>query len=158
MSYIYMQKLANTPKIGTQKIRGVSSSEITKVEQRLNIKFPLAYKEFLLLAGDYPGNLQLFDGHSTLDMLADNEVLGYLKEALKRNKLSITRPFWVISEYGDFDQFTFFYLDENTDNPEVWGVTYRGEDEGYIYPLNKTFSEHISTIIDKSIHFSKYGY
>ncbi len=52
MSYIYMQKLANTPKIGTQKIRGVSPSEITKVENKLNIKFPLAYKEFLLLAGN----------------------------------------------------------------------------------------------------------
>ncbi|OCK51409.1 hypothetical protein BA768_16590 [Chryseobacterium sp. CBo1] len=153
-----MQKLANTPKIGTQKIRGVSPSEITKVENKLNIKFPLAYKEFLLLAGEYTGGLQLFDGHSTLDMLSHDEVLGYLKETLKGNKLNITRPFWVISEYGNFDQFTFFYLDENTENPNVWGVTYRGDDEYYIYPLNKTFSEYISSTIDKSIHFSKYGY
>jgi len=153
-----MQKLADTPKIGTQRIRGVSTSEIQAVESRLNIKFPLAYKEFLLLAGDYPGNLQLFDGHSTLDMLADDEVLGYLKETLKENKLNITRPFWVITEYGNFDQFTFFYLDENTEDPTVWGVTYNGDDEYYIYSLNKKFSEYIDSTIDKSIHFSKHGY
>lgn len=158
MSYTYMQKLANAPKIRDQKTRGVSASEIIKVEQRLNIKFPLAYKEFLLLAGEYTGGLQLFDGHSTLDMLADVEVLGYLKETLKENKLNITRPFWVITEYGNFDQFTFFYLDENTEDPNVWGVTYNGDDEYYIYSLNKKFSEYIDTTIDKSIHFSKHGY
>ncbi len=158
MSYTYMQKLANAPKIRDQKTRGVSASEIIKVEQRLNIKFPLAYREFLLLAGEYTGGLQLFDGHCTLDMLADDKVLGYLKETLKENKLNITRPFWVISEYGNFDQFTFFYLDENTEDPNVWGVTYNGDDEYYIYSLNKKFSEYIDSTIDKSIHFSKHGY
>lgn len=138
MGYLYMQKLADAPKIRDQKTRGVSAAEITKVENRLNIKFPLAYKEFLLLAGEYTGGLQLADGHTSLDMLADDEVLGYLKEALKGKKLDIARPFWVIAEKDSFDQFYFFYLDENTEDPKVWGVTYDGEDKGIIYALNET--------------------
>jgi hypothetical protein len=93
-----MSKLDKNKKIGHDTMKGVSESEIQAVENKLNIKFPLAIREFLLLAGDYPGNLQLFDGHCTLDMLADDEVLGYLNETLKENKLNITRPFWVISE------------------------------------------------------------
>lgn len=74
-----MQKLANAPKIRDQKTRGVSASEIIKVEQRLNIKFPFAYKEFLLLAGDYTGNLRIAEGHTSLDMLSKDTVLNNMR-------------------------------------------------------------------------------
>lgn len=160
MSYIYMSKLDKNKKIGYHSIRGVSTTEITKVEQKLNIKFPLAYKEFIILAGDYLGNLRVAEGHTSLDMLAHPEVLKNLKKALKENQLTITRPFWVIVEKDNFGQFYFFYLDENTENPKVYGVTHAAKDSdpNEIVPLNMTFSEFIDKIIDKSIHFSKYGY
>jgi len=158
MGYIYMQKLENAPKIREQKRKGVSATEIQVVENRLNIKFPLAYKEFLLLAGEYTGGLQLGNGHSSLKMLSHPEILKDLKEALIEQGLQITRPFWVISEYNSFEQFYFFYLDENTEDPKVYGVTYGAGDESYIYPLNEKFSEFIESVIDKSILFSKRGY
>lgn len=118
----------------------------------------MAYKEFLLLAGEYTGGLQLGDGHSSLKMLSHPDILKDLKDALIEQNVQITRPFWVISEYNSFEQFYFFYLDENTENPKIFGVTYGAGDNSYIYPLNETFSEFINSIIDKSIHFSKHGY
>jgi hypothetical protein len=159
MIFKYLKKVENNKKIGFDKIKGVKESEILKVEKRLKIKFPLAYKEFLLLAGDYPGNLQLADGATSLEQLSKENYIAYMNKALLTANLKIERPFWVISEQDGFQQFYFFYLDEETENPMVYGVTYgNSDDTSIIYPLNETFSEFIDTVIDKSILFAKRGY
>jgi hypothetical protein len=155
-----MSKLDKNKKIGHDTIKGVSESEIQAVENKLNIKFPLAYKEFLLLAGDYTGNLRIAEGHTSLDMLSKDTVLNNMRNQLNKYGPHITRPFWVIGEKDNFDQFYFFYLDENTEDPIVWGVTHASNynDPNIIVPLNMTFSAFINEVIDKSIHFSKHGY
>lgn len=157
MSYIYMSKLDKNKKIGHDTIEGVSESEIKAVENRLNIKFPLAYKEFLLLAGEYTGNLRIAEGSTSLEELSDIE---YMHKQLDKYGPHINRPFWVIGEKDNFDQFYFFYLDENTDDPKVYGVTHAAKDSdpNVIVSLNMTFSTFINQVIDKSIHFSKHGY
>ena len=160
MELKYLKKLEKNKTIGHDTIEGVSESEIVKVEQGLNIKFPLAYREFLLLAGEYSGNLQLADGATSLAELSKESYMDFMYKQLKKYGPNINRPFWVISEQDGFEQFYFFYLDNKVEDPEVWGVTYGLEDENtsVIYSLNKKFSEFISTVIDKSIHFAKYGY
>ena len=159
MNLKYLENLEKNKKIGHDKIRGVKEAEILETEKRLKIKFPLAYREFLSLAGKYAGNLQLADGHTSLEKLANEKVLNNLKSSLEEANLKIERPFWVISEQDGFEQFYFFYLDEETENPIVYGVTYGDTDDtSIIYSLNKTFSEFIDTVIEKSILFSKRGY
>lgn len=158
MIFKYLNKLEKNKKIGHDKIKGVKESEILKVEKRLKIKFPLAYREFLLLAGEYAGNLQLADGATSLKELANEEYMEHMNEQLAKDNVKINRPFWVISEQDGFQQFYFFHLDEETENPMVYGVTYGSGDNNIIYPLNETFSEFISTVIDKSILFAKRGY
>jgi len=158
MIFKYLNKLEKNKKIGHDKIKGVKESEILKVEKRLKIKFPLAYREFLLLAGEYAGNLQLADGATSLKELANEEYMEHMNVQLAKDNVKINRPFWVISEQDGFQQFYFFHLDEETENPMVYGVTYGSGDNNIIYPLNETFSEFISTVIDKSILFAKRGY
>jgi hypothetical protein len=55
MTIEYLKRLEKTPKIGTDKIKGVSESEIEKVEKKFNIVFPKSYREFLILAGEKQG-------------------------------------------------------------------------------------------------------
>lgn len=159
MKIKYLEKLEKAPRIREQKTKGVKESEILKVEKHLNIKFPLAYKEFLLLAGQDHGGLQLADGATSLADLSDEKRIIYMHKCLEKANLKIERPFWVISEQDGFQQFYFFYLDEETENPIVYGVTYGNTDDtSIIYSLNKTFSEFIDTVIEKSILFAKRGY
>lgn len=158
MEIKYLEKLKNAPKIREQKTKGVKESEISKIENRLKIKFPLAYREFLLLAGKDHGGLQLADGHTSIEILADERVLNNLKVSLENANLKIERPFWVISEQDSFEQFYFFYLDEDTEDPLVYGITYGSGDDSIIYSLHKSFSEFINSVIDKSILFAKRGY
>lgn len=159
MNLKYLENLEKNQKIGHDKIRGVKEVEILETEKRLKIKFPLAYREFLSLAGKYAGNLQLADGATSLADLSDEKRIIYMHKCLEKANLKIERPFWVISEQDGFQQFYFFYLDEKTENPIVYGVTYGNTDDtSIIYSLNKTFSEFIDSVIEKSILFSKRGY
>lgn len=159
MNLKYLENLDKNKKIGHDKIRGVKETEILETEKRLKIKFPLAYREFLYLAGKYAGNLQLADGATSLADLSDEKRIIYMHKSLEKANLKIERPFWVISEQDGFQQFYFFYLDEETENPIVYGVTYGNTDDtSIIYSLNKTFGEFIDTVIEKSILFSKRGY
>lgn len=157
-----MSKLNANKKIGHDTIEGVSESEIKNVENKLNIKFPASYREFLLLAGNYTGNLRISEGHTSLKMLADDNVLKSLKDSLNINGLSINRPFWVFGEKDNFNQFYFFYLDDNTENPNVYGVTYGSKDSEpnphIILNLNLKFSSFIDEVIDNSIQYLKKAY
>jgi len=84
MEIQYLKKLEQNKTIRNSKIEGVSEVVIKQVENRLNIKFPEVYKEYLYLAGEYNGGLIMFPGHSDLTMLADEDVQKDLKQQVSK--------------------------------------------------------------------------
>ncbi len=145
-----MKSLQENKKIGYDEVEGVSEDQISKVEQSLKIKFPAAYKEFLFLAGEYHGNLILFPGHSDLEMLSKETVRKKLHEVITTNDVKITRPIWPITEMDNFEQFIFFYLDEDKEDPELWTAYYDDETSKNVR-MNRTFSEFMDGVVRYSI-------
>ncbi|KFF28066.1 SMI1/KNR4 family protein [Chryseobacterium vrystaatense] len=160
MEIKYLKKLKNNPTINRRTIKGISEDAIKKVEKKLNIKFPDAYKEFLFLAGDYTGGLRLAEGNSSIDILVKDDVRKRLEKSMEEFQIPINKPFWAISEKDGFQQFFFFYLHEGTENPSVWFTTYgEGDDDpNVLIKLNDTFSQFIDELIDRSILFAQRGY
>ena len=158
MTIQHLKKLEQNKIIRNSKLEGVSESAIKQVEIRLNIKFPETYKEYLYLAGEYNGGLIMFPGHNDLATLSSDLQQKYLKEQLSYANLKIDRPFWVFTEMDSFEQFLFFYLDEDSIDPEVYGVTYCKESDYYVYDLGNKFSEYVDAVIDRSILYAQRGY
>jgi hypothetical protein len=157
MEIEYLKSLKETPKIGEQEIKGVTEKYIQEVEKSLGIKFPLAYREFLLLAGDDSGNLRLFPGYSDLEMLSKETVRKRLLDMITRNDVKITRPIWPVTEMDGFEQFVFFYLDEQKEDPEIW-VAYYNDEKSRIVQMNRTFSQYIDDVVKDSVLYEERGY
>ncbi|EDP94217.1 SMI1/KNR4 family protein [Kordia algicida OT-1] len=161
MEIQYLKNLENTSKVeySSQMIEGISEEKIAEYETQLGIIFPLAYKEFLYLAGSYPGYLVLLDGLASIEDLADEEYQAYRQKAyLEPFNFKETRPYWTFATGSQ--AFWFFYLDEDTEDPIVWQAELY--DVGS-YDLNhagkkQTFSEFINDIVDYSKEYYKEMY
>ncbi len=156
----YLKNLEQNLSIGGDKMRGVSELEIKKAEQKYNINFPKAYKEFLYLAGDYSGNLHLMDTNSLEELISDwhQEIM---KEEIQDTGLDkqLTRPFWLFAENNGCEVFYFFYLDENTEDPKVYLVNYGHQDRTrVIEPLDDPFSIFIEKKIKTAYRILKEGW
>ncbi|PTX63780.1 hypothetical protein C8N46_101386 [Kordia periserrulae] len=103
---------------------GIPITEIENFEQKLNIKFPKAYKEY--------------------NELAKANLKEYGLEHL------ITKDFWVIGEiYGSL-YINFIYLDEG-DDPPVYGLdmeNYEDYPEKFFRKIANSFSEYVERAID----------
>lgn len=82
MEIKFLKKLENNKTINWDTIKGVSESKIKKVENRFGIKFPLAFKEYLYLAGDSSGGLRLADGNGSLAVLIKDDVRKKLEKLM----------------------------------------------------------------------------
>jgi hypothetical protein len=130
---------------------------IREYERKLNLKFPLAYKEFLFLAGDDSGNLNFLPGASDLEMLGKESYRARLFQQMKEANVDFDgRPIWVITEMDGFEQFLFFYLDEEVEDPKMFQANLV-ENIRY-FPSNETFSEFMDGLVDQSISIAKRGY
>jgi hypothetical protein len=113
MEIKYLTKLKETPKIGRWENRGVPETKIEGLENQLKIKLPLAFKEYLFLAGEFNNIIGDWDGSfGDLDWIQDQA-----KESMENVNLSL-KPYFAFAEYGR-DQFLFFFLNEG-DNPAVY--------------------------------------
>ncbi len=155
MELQYLQKLKETPKVEffSQVIEGISEQEIADFEQQLGINFPTAYKEFLYLAGDYPGYLTLLEGESGIKELANPKFIEFFEYNKKLGGVSIQRPYWAFSTGSD--GFLFFYLDEQTEDPKVWLCDWDFGDVEIIPYEDFTFSQYINSVIDHSKKYYK---
>jgi len=150
MEIKYLKKLENfyneNPKIS--KV-GVSEQEINKLEQELNIKLPIVYKEFLFLAGNGDSLLDSWErGFNYLDLMQIN-----LKESMNEVNLHLN-PFFVFEEYGN-NQCQFFFLNEN-ENPPIYAYyedkTEENGKEVYYKKTKNSFSELIEKRIDYTLN------
>ena len=157
MKIQYLQRLQQTPIIGTRKIEGVSDFEIQEVEAKFNISFPQTYKEFLFLAGEYPGALQILDTND-LTTISHDEHQKMMWEEIERSGIKFERPFWLFAQSEDCEQFWFFYLDEQTDDPNVYAFEYANDwVSTHIRDFKMTFSDLILRQIDVAIEDAKYS-
>ncbi|MGQ3677703.1 SMI1/KNR4 family protein [Tenacibaculum discolor] len=153
MELQYLQKLKDNPKIFEESIEGISEQEIKEYEEKLGITFPASYREFLYLAGDYPGDLTLLEGESGIRELTSPDFITFFEADKKLGGVSIERPYWAFST--GTDGFLYFYLDENSQDPKVWICQWGfGEVEIEQYD-NFTFSEYINSVIDHSKKYYK---
>ncbi|MCS4304399.1 SMI1/KNR4 family protein [Chryseobacterium sp. BIGb0232] len=149
MTIEYLKKLQATPKIGIWKIRGVSENEIKKVEEKFNIQFPLAYSEFLFLAGESCGALPIMDT-ADLETISSDWHYEIMQEEIRETGLhhTLIRPFWLFAESNGCEQFYFFYLDEGN-NPTVYLADYSITDDNK--KDIKSLKVNFSTFIEKKI-------
>ncbi|KAB8152437.1 hypothetical protein EZY14_013575 [Kordia sp. TARA_039_SRF] len=129
---------------------GIPVSEIESFEQKLNIQFPKAYKEYLELTGD--GFRPISVSGLSIELFYLEEYYELAKVNLKEYGLEhlITKDFWVIGEiYGSL-YINFIYLDEG-DNPPVYGLdmeNYEDYPENFFRKIADSFSEYVEKAID----------
>lgn len=149
MELKYLKKLENyynsNPKIS--KI-GVPEQEIEKFEQKFNVKFPQAYKEFLSLAGNRDNILGDWNrGFEHIDWIQEN-----LKESMGNVNLHL-KPFFVFAEYGR-NQALFFFLNEG-ENPPIYAYYEDKIEENnknvFYIKFRDSFSEYIERCIDEDL-------
>ena len=94
--------------------KGVDLIDISNLENKYGILFPLLYREFLKESGVYCAAIVQSHRFEFLDMKqqqAQHLLKDYNLEHL------ITKPFWVIATHED--AFWYFHLDEG-DNPPIY--------------------------------------
>ncbi len=143
----------NTSIFKSKPMVGVSTKDIKEVEKQIGWEFPIAYKEFLHLAGESCYGLDLFPGRFSLFDLANPDSIDELNNKLKKYGVLQERPIWVFTEMDGYEQFYFFYLDENVEDPRVWraeltDITEIGDGE-------KSLSAFYNELIDYSLDYRK---
>jgi hypothetical protein len=129
---------------------GIPVSEIERFEQKLNIQFPKAYKEYNKLAGK--GFRPISASGLSIRLFYLEEYNELAKANLKEYGLEhlITKDFWVIGEiYGSL-YINFIYLDEG-DNPPVYGLdmeNYEDNPKKYFKKIANSFSEYVEKAIN----------
>ncbi len=121
-------------------IKPIPLCEIETLETTYNNgnPFPKALRELLYLAGEYCYVLD-YGVHDSQGALQIAE-----RQYLIDQGNTISRPFYVIDCYNDYDQFLFVYLDEG-DNPPVYEFMLG---EGSIRMIDKSLSIYINKSID----------
>lgn len=149
-----LEYLKNLENIHTSNKRiskiGVSEIDISLLEEKLNLSFPKAYKEFLFIAGNRDGILGDWNrGFDNLELIQEEA-----EESFVRVGLDLTN-FFAFAEYAR-DQFIFFFLDEG-ENPPVYMFAeekFHKNDQGeYVYykKTDTSFSECIDSFISSAL-------
>lgn len=130
---------------------GVSELKIEQLEQELNVKLPIGYKEFLFLAGNRNSIFGSWEsGFEYLDLIQTN-----LKESMDDVNLHL-KPHFIFGEYGN-DQCLFFFLDEG-ENPPIYIYAeekfHKNEKGEYVYykKTNNSFSDCIDGFIESTLN------
>ncbi len=95
----------------------MSLDEIEKLEAKYNNgkEFPLAFREFLFLAGEF-NNFNFDDLGDGMDELQD-----LINEELVEAGQEVDRPFFAFSVYDS--QYSVIFLDDNNEDPKVYVIS-----------------------------------
>ena len=149
MEIKYLKKLNETPVMVSHKTEGISIQEIEALESKYNggKAFPKAYREYLFLAGK--GHGMELDEAFGFDWLHEKSA-----EVLAETGLTIGRPYFVMDQLDACEQFGFFYLDEDEDDPIIYNCdpySHIEDGEDLIKPyLQKQFSKYIEALIESA--------
>ncbi len=142
MEIQYLKDLKENPKAypndteDQDEIESIPMSEIETLETTYNNgnPFPKALRELLYLAG---GDCYVLD-YGAYD--SQNDLQESQREAISDYRQSITRPFYAIDCYNDYETLLFVYLDEG-DNPPVYEFTMKNGEIRLIKSSLKLFIE-----------------
>lgn len=146
MEIKFLNEIVNNPNLKKSwKNIGLTMEAIQELETKYNggIPFPVAIREFLFLAGE--DNTIGFDIHDNISHLQKRA-----KENLDYCKQKIDRPFFAFDQLVDCEQFTFVYLDEDQNDPDVYlALPYYVE---YGDPLIQRYEEYtFSSLVNEHI-------
>ncbi len=120
----------------------LSMAEIEELELKYNSgqPFPTSVRELLFLAGENCMVLEYGLAESPNEMQDD------MRSQLINSGLDIARPFWVFETINGTDGFLFAYLDEDQQDPAVFGASLDNEYDQTpdVYSLGRTLSEFIA--------------
>ena len=143
MEIIYMKEIQKNIKIDRKKHmnEGFNENEIKNLETIFNKRkeFPIAFREFLFLAGKY-NNFAFDDLGEGL-----NELQNIAKEELQMTRQKVDRPFFAFDVYDS--QYSVIFLDETEEDPKVYIINPYGAKEGsepLIKPNGWIFSELVN--------------
>ncbi len=144
MDIVYLNDLKQIENLRGWKTTGLTIDEIKNLEQKYNggQPFPKAYKEYLYLAGKISG-ISL-DTAFGFDWLQETS-----KKILEEYGQEIKRPYFVIDQLDGCEQFGFFYLDENKEDPLIYNCTPTQVEEGD--PLISKYKQGEFTKVVKSL-------
>lgn len=134
------------------KPRGLTAQQITDLENEMNggKPFPKVLKEFLFIGGEYNG-ISLNSGD---DYTAQ---IKYFNEKMAKNGRSISRPYFIFQSL-DGGCFTFIYLDEDSEDPQVWNASATPDydtDEGE--QMWKSIYKTLSGYVAEALYNAKKG-
>lgn len=143
-----LKRFSKIKRIRSWETKGLSIIEIEALETKYNQgnPFPKAYREYLFIGGKMHGiGIDKAQGYDWLQEAARKE--------LAENNQTIDRPFFVMDQLDGCEQFGFFYLDENEDDPIIYNCRPPYVEEGYslIHPYGQLqFSKVIDSLIDEA--------
>jgi hypothetical protein len=113
----YLNKVVENPTLDGFTNRELSIENIEKLEEKYNEGkvFPVAFREFLFLAGEF-NNFNFDDLGDGIDALQD-----LMSKELQAAEESIDRPFFAFSFYDS--QYSVIALDENDEDPKVYLIS-----------------------------------
>jgi hypothetical protein len=155
MDIKYMKKMEKTPLIDESYNEGMSNVEIVEIENEIGKKFPLAYKEFLLLGGKGANMIADMD-HSLLSFVTGEpywkDVRERCLESMAEEKVDPKGDIWIFAALGS-EQCHFFYFDGEEDPQIYFYCAFFDNEDGTEYagiqPMKYTFSEYINEQIDE---------
>jgi hypothetical protein len=114
----------------------IMEEDIINYEEIMNVKFPLAYKEFLLICGKYRGS-SFFTSNYYIDNYP--KMWKLIKEELHLSKspFKFSDSLYPFAEFLEYGKFWYFKLDEG-DNPPVYSYI-----ENHLFPQKEyaTFTD-----------------
>jgi len=142
----YLQQLRDNPNlsINISPIQGWEEAQIIELEEKYNNgqPFPLAFREYLFLAGEYGGTGVVYEDWDDLreDCEEDIEYWG--------NKLE--RPFFVFDKLDS--QYSIFFLDEDKEDPIVYifNASWNSNQQGKF--LKRALTGSFSNLINEAIY------
>lgn len=126
-----------------KKKEGYTLDEIIDLENKSGVKFPEAYKEFLLSFGRY--NIYQNDMRSGVEPKELQEMQEDAEETLKDDNFAIKNKFWSFADCDGAEQFFFFYLNQSED-PPVFSYFFIPPDGYFVKKQEDSFSEYIKRI------------
>ena len=155
MEITYLKKMQKTPRIGDKENRGATEEMINGLEAKLNVAFPISYREFLFLGGRRNNFLGMDGGfYKTKE---DEPYYIEEQQQLAAAQLSemgykIEKPFWVIADLDGCEQFHYFHFDEGDNPPVYFYCSYMPQDDDTDKPehekIANSFSEYVENLIE----------
>jgi hypothetical protein len=152
MEIKYLNKILENPNLKSWPIKGLSVNKIEELEQLYNQgkPFPTATKEFLWLSG-IDNNIG-FDDSPNIFKLQERA-----RENLTQCGFNIDRPFFAFDNVTDCESFSFVYLDENQDDPDVYLC--EPYEAKYGEPLIRRYKDYtFKSLVEEHIYRLKNGY